>query len=308
MKNKVVKLQELLFSEARKSDVVEFRKANNIWIRVYKKLKSMKTYGAFASFFNKDKVNGYFHSFDYKELDPTLSTSLVFQIEVAEVFSDVGTYQGLFALDEETNVPFITLNATKFYDVSKYGTEPEEYNEWFMVNILTLWENMRRVIIHELTHYLNSLSTKDIHSYLSQSYDYNEHENKIEFQKKVVKTYRNDMMKAIGTRGYEKKKQKFEAEEQKLKQLQKEFNVEYYNDDFELNAHFREVIYTFVRLLRKPLSVDNKMKIIGNTPQEFVDKFIMLYGGWSHLTPGNQKKVLSRAAQFYDTLKQKYLK
>ena len=304
----LVKLEELLFTEARKSDVVEFRKANNIWIRVHKKLRSLRTYGAFASFFNKDKVNGYFHSFDYKELDPMLSTSLVFQFEVAQVFSDVGTYQGLFALDEETNTPFITLNMTKFYDVSVYGTEPEEYNEWFMVNIATVWENMRRVIIHELTHYLNSLSTRDIHSYLSQSYDYNDYEDKIEFQKKVVKTYRNDMIRATGTRGYEKKRQKFEAEEQKLKQLQKEFNVEYHNDAFELNAHFREVIYTFVRLLRKRLTIEDKMKIIGNSPQEFVEKFTMLYGGWNYLTPNNQKKILSRAAIFYDTLKQKYLK
>lgn len=304
----LIKLEELLFTEARKSDVVEFRKANNIWIRVHKKLRSLRTYGAFASFFNKDKVNGYFHSFDYKELDPMLSTSLVFQFEVAQVFSDVGTYQGLFALVEETNTPFITLNMTKFYDVSVYGTEPEEYNEWFMVNIATVWENMRRVIIHELTHYLNSLSTRDIHSYLSQSYDYNDYEDKIEFQKKVVKTYRNDMIRATGTRGYEKKRQKFEAEEQKLKQLQKEFNVEYHNDAFELNAHFREVIYTFVRLLRKRLTIEDKMKIIGNSPQEFVEKFTMLYGGWNYLTPNNQKKILSRAAIFYDTLKQKYLK
>lgn len=304
-----IKLEELLFSEARKSDVVEFRKANNIWLKVDKKLRSLRTYGAFASFFNKDAENGYFHSFNYKELDSTVPGDFFFEFETEGPFDDVGSYLALFSIDN--NVPVITLNLTKQYNESNLGTSPspEEYNEWFMVNVYTAWHSSRGLIIHELTHYLNSLNVKNFDKYFSRSYDYNDYDSQIEWQQKVVKTYRSDMMKATGTRSYEKKKQKFENEQEKLQRLKDEFNVKYHNDPFELNAHFRQAAYSFVRVLMKStLPLERKQAFLGNSPQEFANRFSMVYNGWKYLIPDNQKKILSRAAQLYDTLKQKYLK
>lgn len=81
---------------------------------------------------------------------------------------------------------------------------------------------------------------------------------------------------------------------------------EYANAPLELNAYFLQAISHVKNKLKKAKTQQDKINLIGSTPQEFVDKFMSTYLNHqlrTHLSPENRQRLMKRAATAWEFLK-----
>lgn len=149
-------------------------------------------------------------------------------------------------------------------------TNPKVYNKWFAANLEDILSNpsVKSSYVHEFTHVLD-FKRMDPHFLLKRS---------LEKQKQV------DALKTSGGK--------------------RDFG-KYANDPLELNAYFSQVISDVRNSLRNAKTPEEKKAVIGNSPQEFVDKFMTVYLTKQlrkNVSPDNKQRLMKRAATAWELL------